>query len=146
MDPLFPDSVFAVHMDQVGNVFGSFFFRVVGVAADDDEVAFFDQFGSGAVQADDSGTSFSRDGVRGQTIAVGDVVDFHSLKFNDVGGLHQVGVDRDAAFVVQVGFSHRGSVNFRFQQRAFHGAVLSTGTGSAVFHRSVSLFFKDSTR
>lgn len=104
-------------------MFGSFFFCVVCIAADDDHVAFFDQSRGSSIQADDSGTGFSGDSVCGQAIAVGDVVDLNAFKFDDIGGLHQVGVDGDAAFVVEVSFRHRSSVNLGFQQRAFHGAV-----------------------
>ena len=57
--------------------------------------------------------------------AVVDVDDVDLLVLEDVGGLEQVGVDRDRADVVQVAVGDRGAVDLRLEHHALHVAIAS---------------------
>ena len=61
--------------------------------------------------------------------AVVDVDDVHLLVLEDVGGLQQVGVDRDRADVVQVAVGDRRPVDLRLEHHALHVAVAFPWSG-----------------
>src|SRR6202521_2748338 len=62
----------------------------------------------------------SGDGVRLQARAIIDVDHLHFFVGIDVGGLQQIGIDGDAANIVQVGLGDGGTVNLAFAHSALH--------------------------
>lgn len=103
-------------------------FRILSIAANDHEVADVDQSRCSTVEANDSGARFAADRVSRQAIAVVDVENVNLFPFDNVGRFHELWIDRHAAFVVQAGVGHGGSMNLRFKQSTFHGIVGSPAT------------------
>lgn len=92
----------------------------LGIAADDDHVTGTDQVGGRTVNADYSRISSSFNGIRRQSITVGDVVDLNLLIFDDIGQLHQLDIDCHTTFVMQLSLGDRGSVDLGFQEDSVH--------------------------
>src|SRR6185436_4149121 len=80
----------------------------------------------GAVDDDLALTPRAGDGVGGEALAVGAVVDFDPLPGNEVRRFHEQGIDGDRSLVVEVGVRHRGAVNLRFEKRPLHGYGFSS--------------------
>ena len=78
------------------------------------------QPGGRAVDADLAGAAPAGDRVGLEAGAVVDVDDVDLLVLEDVGGLEQVGVDRDRADVVQVAVGDRGTVDLGLEHHALH--------------------------
>jgi hypothetical protein len=64
------------------------------------------------------------DGVGDQPGPVGDVDDLDLLALDDVGGGHELRVDREGTHVVQVRLGHGGAVDLSVHQDATHGLPL----------------------
>src|SRR6202035_5578963 len=75
--------------DQGGAVAAGGLVVVVGIAGEDHLVAGAHLVGGGAVEADLAGAGAAGDGVGGQALAVGHVVDLDALEVQQVGGFHQ---------------------------------------------------------
>ena len=90
------------------------------VADDDYQVSLVDQASSGAVDADDPAAARALNDIGLDPGAVGDVDDRHLFALDQVGRFHQRGVERDRANVIQVGLSHRRSVDLRLHHGSHH--------------------------
>ena len=95
------------------------------VGDDDDRVAAVHEARGGAVDLHLARAALAGDRVGLEAGAVVDVDDVHLLVLEDVGGLEQVGVDRDRADVVQVAVGDRRAVDLGLQHRALHGCQWS---------------------
>ena len=83
-----------------------------------------DQVRRCAVDADDSAAAFARNDIGLDSGAVGDVDDRHLLALEQVGGLHQRGIERDRAHIVQISLSHRCAVNLGLHHDPHHSGRL----------------------
>ena len=93
-------------------------------------VAAVDEPGGGAVDLHLARAALAGDRVGLEAGAVVDVDDVDLLVLADVGGLEQVGVDRDRADVVQVAVGHRRAVDLGLQHRALHARAPGLAVGS----------------
>jgi hypothetical protein len=59
--------------------------------------------------------------------SVGNVDDRHLLALEQISGLHQGSVERDRAHIVEVGLSHRRTVDLRLHHDPHHGTSSSVG-------------------
>lgn len=89
------------------------------------------EVGCRSVDTDDSTPSAAFDGISGKPSAVIDVIDLNALIGQDIGLLHERGVDGNGAFIVEIGFRHGGTVNFRFEHKpgtygALHNSPILT--------------------
>src|SRR5690625_668149 len=104
------------------------------VGDDDDEVAGVHEVGGGPVDAQDARAPVAGDDVGGEPGAVGDVDDVDLLARQQVGGVHEVGVDGDGSHVVQIGRSDGGAVDLAHHhqslQRSWRGHACSFVVGS----------------
>src|SRR5690349_15847795 len=66
----------------------------------DDQITGMHEMGSRTIDPDHAAAAFAGDGVCDQPSAIVDVDDGHLFTLEQVGGLHQVGVDRHRANVV----------------------------------------------
>jgi len=82
-----------------------------GAGGDDDEVALAHLVRCGAVHAEDAGAALARDRVRLEALAVRHVPDVHGFVSDQITTVHQVLIDRHAAFVVKVCARHRGAMD-----------------------------------
>ncbi len=89
---------------------------------DDDQVARIDQMRCRPPIDPDHPRSRPppRDRVRGQARTVGDVHDVDLLALEDIGGSHQVLVDGDRSYVVQIGLGDGGAVHLAPQHGSEH--------------------------
>ncbi len=108
--------VAAVDIDELRLVALSLFFRVLRVAADDDQITGTGLVGSGAIEGDLACALFSFDEVGGEPLPVGDVVDLDPFERHEISGPRQNRVDADGALVFEVGVGHRGTVDFGLEQ------------------------------
>ena len=86
-----------------------------GVGEDDHQVADVGEAGRGAVQADHAAPARAADGVRLEALAVVHVENLHLLVRQDVGPFHEIGVDRDRAFVVEVRLGDGRAMDLRLK-------------------------------
>src|SRR5581483_11686995 len=63
------------------------------------------------------------DGIRLEARAVVHVGDEHLLVCDEVGELHELGIDGDRADVLDIGFGHRRVVDLRLQKLADHRSL-----------------------
>lgn len=91
-----------------------------GIGHDDDGVARLHLACSSTVSANDSRTAATSDDVSVKAFAIIVIDDIHTFTGNNVGGVHQVLVDSDAANIVQLRFSDGDTVNFRFDNLYLH--------------------------
>ena len=68
-----------------------------------------------AVDPDHTGAALAGDGIGDQPRAVVDVDDGDLFAFEEVGGIHQVGVDRHRSDIVQIRLRDSGAVDLRLQ-------------------------------
>src|SRR5688500_10620040 len=94
---------------------------VVGIADDDDAVAGVHEAGGGSIEADVAGAA--GDDVGLEPSAVVDVDDSDLLPLEEVRGLHQLGVDRDGADVIEVGVGDRRRIDLVLHHAAAHQTV-----------------------
>ena len=111
----FPDLVLFVHHDYDWFVVPGFFGREHRIVHDDDHVPRLHAAGSRAVQADDPGATGTGDDVSLQPGAVVVVHHLHPFMGQDIGRLHELFVNGDAAHVAEICLRHRGAVDFGFQ-------------------------------
>ena len=90
------------------------------------------------VDAEHAGAAFALDDVGLEPGAVRHVDDRDLLSGEQVGGVHQVAVDRDGADVVEVGVRDGGAVDLRLQHGAEHG-LQPTDASSTPEHGGVML-------
>ena len=83
-----------------------------GPGSNDYFVAGMDQAGSGAIDHNRAGTGRSGDGIGFETGAVGDVPDMHAFVDGNTRGFEQACVNGDGPFIVNIGVSDCGSVQF----------------------------------
>ena len=97
--------------------------RLVGLPPSHDghAVAGIDQVRGGTVDDDLAGAFGTRDDVGLQAGAVGDGGDENFFPVPEVGCAHEIGGNRDAAFIMDVGIGHVGSVELGFEQGSQHG-------------------------
>ena len=82
-----------------------------GISYDDDDVAGLYLAGSCSVEAYRARASFSLDDIGRESFAVVVVDDVYPFAFDDVGCVEQVGINGDAADVVEVGLCYGYTVN-----------------------------------
>ena len=87
------------------------FFRDIGIREDYDDVALVDKTSGGTVDDHVAGSGLALDCVRREAAAVVYVEYLNLLIGNDVGGVHQGGVKRDGAFVVDLLARDSGTVD-----------------------------------
>src|SRR5690606_23057739 len=113
-------SVAGVHVHDLGLVVPGLVVGHQHVGDDDHDVAFGAQAGGGAVEADVPPAGRAGDDVGFQAAAVVDVDYLHLFEGQDVGQLHQLLIDGDASFIVQVGVGNGGTVDLRLAHGAQH--------------------------
>lgn len=99
-----------------GNLLG-----VEGEGHDGDDLAGADEVGGGSVDDDVTGFGFAGDNVGFESSTAGDAGDENFFADPEVNGLHEVGGNGDAAFVIDVGIGDSGAVDFGFELMAKHG-------------------------
>lgn len=77
--------------------------------------------GCGSVDNDVSGFGFAGDDVGFESSTAGDAGDENFFADPEVNGLHEVGGNGDAAFVIDIGIGDSGAVDFGFELMAKHG-------------------------
>ena len=95
-------------------------------AGDDDNIADAGAVGRRTVNGNNSRTAFCRDGISGETLAVGDIPDINGFVFENTGCVKKILVNGARTFIVQVRMSHFHAVEFALQHRANHNFYLST--------------------
>src|SRR5579859_876956 len=116
----FGDVIVSIDEDQARLQRANFLLVILPIADDNDDIAFGSMTGCSPVQADHPGTTRPGDGVRFQARAVVDVDHLHFFVGIDVGGFQQIGIDGDAANILQVGLGDGGTVNLAFAHSALH--------------------------
>ena len=94
--------------------------RHLGIGHDDDLIALIHASRRSAVQTDDARASLTSNGIGLKAVAVVDVGNLHFLVLQDTRLAQQLGVDGDAAHIVEVGLLHHSTVDLCFQQRYIH--------------------------
>ena len=119
-----------------GNLLG-----VKGEGHDGDDLAGADEVGGGSVDDDVTRFGFAGDDVGFESSTAGDAGDEYLFADPEVNGLHEVGGNGDAAFVIDVGIGDSGAVDFGFELMAKHWAERWTqwlmGQGEAAQWASV---------
>lgn len=90
---------------------------VAGVAEDDHDVAFLHQSCGCSIYLHLTGAGLTRDCVGLKAGAVVDIDHVHGLEFEDMGQSHQLGVDGQRAYVIEVAGRDSGAVNLALEQR-----------------------------
>ena len=106
------DLVVGVDEDHLGLMAGEFFFCQGHETGDNDDIALLGQVSRSPVDADGGRAAWGRQGIGFEAVAVGDVPNMDVFMRKDIRSLEQIEVDRNAAFVMQVGVGDRGSMNF----------------------------------
>src|SRR5688500_1895818 len=120
------DAVPVVHEDDLRiESGGELRLLVVGVADDDHMVARGTEPCGGAVELDRAAPPISLDDVGLETGAVVHVDDLDLLEGEDVGRVHEVAIERQAALVMEIGAGEDAAVDLGLAHRAAHGAVAS---------------------
>ena len=109
-----------IHQDHDGPVGGELGLRVLRVGADDQQVLDHGLAGRRAVQADRPAAPRGADGVGGEALAIGDVVDLDVLEFGDSRGLEQQLIDSAGALVVEVRFGDPHAVKLGLKEGLDH--------------------------
>jgi len=108
------DGVMLIHMDHRGTMVEQFRLAHLGVGDNDDEVTLEAESCGSAVKADITVAFRSFDGVGGEARAIVHVEHVNLLVGDDIRGRHQLFINGDTAFVIDIGFSDAGPVNFAF--------------------------------
>ena len=116
--PLWP--VLLVEQHHGGLVFGRFLRIKVGVRRDDYLVTGLHQTRRRAVHHH-LALFLAADDVRGETLAVVDIINLYALMQQQAGGLAQLGRESDGAFVIKIGGRDGRAVEFGFQEGEAHG-------------------------
>ena len=74
----------------------------------------------GAVHRNSAGVALRTDGVGGETLTVGNVVDVDLLILADVGSFQQGVVYRARPFIMQFGLGYEYAVQLRLQHGSLH--------------------------
>jgi hypothetical protein len=90
--------------------------RENGISHDDEPVAGLGPPGGGAVHADRPRPPFLDDEISREPLAVRDIEDFDAFERLQSGRLHQVFVDTQAAFVIQVGLRYGRPVDLGMEK------------------------------
>ena len=120
------DSIGRVDVNDPGPVCRRLLLGHPRVAGQDHEVSRPDEVGGRTVDADLSRAASSRDDVGREASAVGHVVNIDLLVLEKPSRLDESRIDRDRAHIVDIGASHRRTVNFSEQELANH---LTSGRG-----------------
>src|SRR3990172_11634624 len=115
------DAVMLVHIDELRMVSLQFQFGIHRITGDDDDIARSGLVSGCAIHGNHAGTALRKNGIGGETFAVGDIVNIDLLIFPDVGGIQQIVVDRTGAFVMQLGVRDTHSVQLGFKHDSLHG-------------------------
>ena len=118
--------IVAFKIGDVGSPGASFFIWHGNEAGDDDNIADTGAVGRRTVNRNNSRTAFCRDGISGETLAVGDIPDIDGFVFENTGCVKKILVNGARTFIVQVRMSHFHAVEFALQHRANHNFYLST--------------------
>ncbi|KEL59930.1 polysaccharide deacetylase family protein [Escherichia coli 5-366-08_S1_C1] len=118
--------VVAFKIGDVGPPGASFFIWHGNEAGDDDNIADAGAVGRRTVNGNNSRTAFCRDGIGGETLAVGHIPDINGFVFENTGCVKKILVNGARTFIVQVRMSHFHAVEFALQHRANHNFYLST--------------------
>ena len=92
----------------------------LGERGNDDQVARLCAVRGAAVHRNDAGAFFGAQRVGDEALAVVDVPRVDLLVLADARGIEQRAVDGDGAFVVELGVSHRGTVDLALEHVQVH--------------------------
>lgn len=120
-----------IDVDDDGRVGGHLVIVVVGVADENHLVTGGNQASRGSIEAHITSASLSLDHVGLEPGSVGDINYRHLFELDQVGGIHQVPVDRHRADVMQVRVGHGGTVDLRLHHPAMHGFIVPVQTRPA---------------
>jgi hypothetical protein len=119
------DAVVLVHVDENRSVFLKFKFGVHGITGDDENIARLGLVCRRAIHGYHARTSLGPNGVRGETLAIGDVVNIDLLILLDIGCIQQIIVNRAGAFVMQLGVRDMHPVQLGFKHDSLHETPLN---------------------
>lgn len=94
--------------------------RHISIGHDDDLVAYTHTLGCSAVEADDSRTAFSRNGVSLKAIAIVNIDDLDFLVFEDAGLVQQIDIDRDTTYIIKVCLCDCGTMDLGLEESDVH--------------------------
>ena len=100
---------------------GSFLGAHLAVGGQDDEVAGTGEVGGGAVDADDLRAARAAERVRREAGAGRGVPDVDLLVLEDAGRVEEIGVDGDAAFVLEIGVGDAAAMDLSEEHPTAHG-------------------------
>ncbi|HUA38000.1 MAG TPA: hypothetical protein VMA35_06315 [Candidatus Sulfopaludibacter sp.] len=120
LPPFADDFVCGAEHDGARPPFVRLLFAQSGEAHDGQQIALFAKAGGGAFEHNPAGTTLARNDMRFEPVAVGRVTAQDALLRTQAGGLHQIGGDGEAAFVIHIAISNGGAMNFRFEQEFVH--------------------------
>ena len=95
-------SIFLIHENQAGYETGKFVLFKATVGGDDDAIAGAGTMGSRTVDADLAAGTGALDDVGGKPLSTSDVVDIHPFERPQVGGIHQITIQSQAAQIFDV--------------------------------------------
>lgn len=121
---LWRGSILGIHMDDSWRMTGDFDFVELRVGTDDDQVTGRNQVSGGSIDADHSTACLAGDGISRQAVSIINIIDLDLLVLDDVGGTHQIQVNRDTSFVMKLGIGDSRPMDFRLQERSLHLASL----------------------
>ena len=89
------------------------FFKIhLCIRHNDDYITNLHLTGSSSVQTDTSRATFTFNNIRIETFAVIVVHNLHTLTCNHIGSIHQVFINGNASYIIQVCFSHGNTMKF----------------------------------
>ena len=106
------------------DAFGRDLLGVEGEGHDGDDLTGADEVGGGSVDNEVSGFGFAGDDVGFESSTAGDAGDENFFADPEVNGLHEVGGNGDAAFVIDIGIGDAGTMDFGFELMAKHGSTM----------------------
>ena len=91
-----------------------------GIGDDDDGIAHLDPAGSSSVETDAATAALAADDIGLEAFAVVVVEHLDLLAGNEIGGIHEVLVDGDAAHIVKIGLGDLNTMKFGLQYFYLH--------------------------
>src|SRR5690606_24165590 len=120
--------VVPVHADDARAMVPRLFGRHLREGGEDHEITGLIQVCRCAVDAHGARASRTLERVGAQARPAGHVPDVDLLVGEDLRTIHQIPIDGDAAFVVEVGVGDGGAVDLRLEQAKFHGCCPLSST------------------
>jgi hypothetical protein len=108
------DFIFLIDMNHGRAEICGIVFRHLAVGKNNNDITLADQPRGSSVQADLPAAGFALYGISRKARTVIDVQDMHLFVGQDVGYLHQVAVNSNAALIVDIEVGNTGAVDFAF--------------------------------